>query len=137
MVFSYEQAGDLMDEIADSFPQEFYRALNGSVLLLPEVKQDPNAEDLYIMGTYCCNEPGRSIEIYYGSFAQLAKLEAWTKDDWRKELWDTLSHELTHHLESLAGEQSLEKKDAEFMEHYWSRNQLHQKKDGSLPSEDP
>lgn len=121
MVLSFEQVGTLMDEIADSFPQEFYEELNGSVLLLPEEKRDPDASDLYIMGAYCRDQLGRHIEIYYGSFAQLAEAEDWSESEWQEELWETLSHEFTHHLESLAGEWSLEDKDEAFMEHYWSR----------------
>lgn len=120
MVFSFDQVGTLMDEIADSFPEAFYEALNGSVLLLPDVKLDPQAPDLYLMGAYCCDQLGRHIELYYGSFAELAKEEAWSEDEWRKELWDTLSHEFTHHLESLAGEWGLEEKDEAFMANYWS-----------------
>jgi len=36
----------------------------------------------------------------------------------KKELEITLKHELTHHLESLAGERDLEKEDDRFMEDY-------------------
>lgn len=119
MVLSYEQVGDLMDEISDSFPEEFYKELNGSVLLLPEEKRHPHAPDLFVMGTYCRNQLGRYIEIYYGSFAQMAKVENWSEARWKDELWGTLSHEFTHHLESLAGERALEEKDDAFMARYW------------------
>lgn len=121
MVFSFDEVGTLMDEIVDSFPEEFYRELNGSVLLLEDTKMDPEAPDLYVMGAYCHDPLVRYIEIYYGSFAELAKQEDWTEDDWHEELWTTLSHELTHHIESLAGEWTLEDKDDEFMEHYWAQ----------------
>ncbi len=119
MVISYEEAGRLMDEIADSFPQEFYDTLTSPVLLLPEVKYHPEASDLYVMGTYCHNALGRYIELYYGSFARMAQEEDWSMEDWEDELWGTLSHEFTHHLESMAGERSLEDKDEAFMEDYW------------------
>lgn len=122
MILSFEQAGELMDEIADSFPQEFYKELNGAVLLLPEAKHHPGAPDLNIMGTYCRDHLGRYIEIYYGSFAQLAEEEDWSQEEWRERLWSTLSHEFTHHLESLAGERALEEKDADFMVDYWANH---------------
>lgn len=119
MILTFEQVGELMDEIADSFPKEFYKELNGAVLLLPEAKHHPGAPDLTIMGTYCRDYMGRYIEIYYGSFVEFAKLENWSEEDWRERLWGTLSHEFTHHLESLAGERALEVKDADFMTDYW------------------
>jgi hypothetical protein len=39
----------------------------------------------------------------------------------KKQLRKTLRHEFTHHIESLAGERGLEKKDAEFMARYLKR----------------
>src|SRR5207253_5443402 len=38
------------------------------------------------------------VVLYHGSFAALARLER-GDFDWRREAWDTLSHELRHHLE--------------------------------------
>ena len=35
---------------------------------------------------------------------------------------ETLAHEFTHHIESLAGERGLERKDEEFMEDFWERH---------------
>jgi len=119
MVLSYEQVAAMLDEIADSFPEELFRELNGAVLLLPDEKHHPDAEDLNVMGVYCHDALGCHIELYYGSFLQMAQQEDWSEEDWREELWLTLSHELTHHLESLAGERSLEEKDEAFMEDYW------------------
>ena len=72
---------------------------------------DPEAgEDVYIMGEYCVDELGRYINIYYGSFAALLFDEP--KHVWEDELRITLRHELTHHVEGLAGERSLEYKDS-------------------------
>ena len=121
MVLSFEEAAALLDEIADSFPKEFFKELNGAILLLEELKTDPEASDLSIMGLYCRDYTGRHIELYYGSFVRLARIERWSKSDWYDELRHTLAHEFTHHLESLAGERDLEIKDEEFMEEYWIR----------------
>lgn len=44
--------------------------------------------------------------LYWGSFRNLAALDAGF--DWEGELWETLTHELRHHLESLAREDALE-----------------------------
>lgn len=65
---------------------------------------------------------GRYINLYYGSFAALARREGWTEEDWEEELYATLAHEFTHHIEGLAGERGLELKDAQFMEDFRARN---------------
>lgn len=123
MTLTFDQVGDLLDEIAERFPQAFYQDLNGGIALLPEAKEDPVGEtgELYIMGEYCNDMMGRYINLYYGSFAALARLEDWTQEDWEEELYATLSHEFTHHLEGLAGERGLERKDEEFMEQFRSQ----------------
>ena len=118
MILSFDQAGDLLDEMAEEFPEEFYAQLNGGISLLPEAKEDPEGEDLYIMGEYCNDMMGRYIVLYYGSFAALARLEDWTEEDWEDELYTTLSHEFTHHIEGLAGERGLEIRDELEMEQY-------------------
>ena len=118
MILSFDQAGDLLDEMAEEFPEEFYAELNGGISLLPEAKEDPEGEDLYIMGEYCNDMMGRYIVLYYGSFAALARLEDWTEEDWEDELYTTLSHEFTHHMEGLAGERGLEIRDELEMEQY-------------------
>jgi hypothetical protein len=43
--------------------------------------------------------------LYYGSFFRLARLDP--EFDWQGELWETLTHELQHHLESLASDDAL------------------------------
>ena len=47
------------------------------------------------------------------SFAALAAEEDWSREEWEDELYTTLSHELTHHVERLAGDRSLEYRDME------------------------
>ena len=118
MILSFDQVGGLLDEMAEEFPEEFYAELNGGISLLPEAREDPEGEDLYIMGEYCNDMMGRYIVLYYGSFAALARLEDWTEEDWEDELYTTLSHEFTHHMEGLAGERGLEIRDELEMEQY-------------------
>ena len=50
---------------------------------------------------------GRHIALYYGSFLQVAG----PGFDWEGEVWETLLHELRHHLESLAGRDDLVRED--------------------------
>ena len=117
---TFDQAGALLDQLAEEFPPVFFRDLNGGISLLPEAKEDPEGGpgELYIMGEYCNDMMGRYINLYYGSFAALARQEGWSEDDWAEELYATLSHEFTHHLEGLAGERGLERKDEAFMEEF-------------------
>ena len=120
MILTFDQVGELLDEMAEEFPQAFYQDLNGGVCLLPEAKPDPDFPEgeMYILGEYCNDMMGRYINLYYGSFAALAEQEGWTEEDWEEELWETFAHEFTHHMEGLAGERGLEIKDEAFLEEY-------------------
>ena len=117
-----DEVENMLDEIAAELPQEFYRELNGGIILLPEVKLNPAGRnnDLYIMGEYHRGGGlGRYIVIYYGSFERVyGHLE---REALKKRLAHTLKHEFTHHLESLAGERDLEKEDEQFLRDYLSR----------------
>ena len=119
-MLTFDQGGELLDERAEAFPEEFYRGLNGGILLLPEAMPDPDFpdEELYIMGEYCDDQMGRYINLYYGSFAALAGMEGWTDEEWEDELYTTLAHEFTHHIEGLAGERGLEVRDETFLEQF-------------------
>ena len=91
--------------------------MNGGILLLPEACQDhdDSAHDVYTLGEYVHDEMGRYIVIHYGSF--LALYEDLSPEKLRKELKETLIHEFTHHIESLAGECGLEIEDELEIEH--------------------
>ena len=107
--------------MAEEFPPEFYDELNGGICLLPEAKHDPKfpEEELYIMGEYRnSGMMGKFINLYYGSFAALAQQENWRQEDWEDELYGTLAHEFTHHMEGRAGERGLEIQDEAFLEQY-------------------
>lgn len=109
----------ILDDLAEELPKEFYRDLNGGILLLPEAKQSPYArgDDLYILGEYrVSSSMGRLISIYYGSFEKL--FGYMDKEALKGRLRETLRHEFTHHLESLAGEKGLEIKDEQFINNY-------------------
>lgn len=111
-----DEMHQMLDEIAEEFPEAFYETLNGGINLLPQAKRNPEVEDLrlYVLGEYCHDAMGRYINLYYGSFRQVfGHLDS---NALRKELKRTLAHEFTHHVESLAGERSLERKDDEQME---------------------
>jgi hypothetical protein len=124
-MISFDGAGDFLDEVADSLPQEFFRNLNGGIRLVPETKHHPvDPDGLLIMGEYQVDPVfGRSIVIYYGSvssgYAHLS--ESGVKAELRR----ILLHEFTHHLESLAGERGLEIKDKVFLEQFLDKKSHH------------
>ena len=114
MVLTFDRVGEILDGIADHFPQALFEGLNGGVNLLEDTVPDPEFPEgeMYILGEYCEDALGRYINLYYGSFAALAEQEDWTEEDWRQELRQTLAHELTHHMESRAGTHALDDRDA-------------------------
>ena len=117
MMLTIDEVNDLLDDMADSFPEALFDGLNGGVNLLEEAVPDeefPEGE-LYILGEYCEDALGRYINLYYGSFAALAEQEGWDRRTWEDELYTTLSHELTHHMESRGGLHALDDRDAEEM----------------------
>lgn len=61
-----------------------------------------------------------SVVLWYGSFRRLAALDP--EFDWEAEIWETLTHELQHHLESLASDESLLDADAAMDQHFARRD---------------
>ena len=120
MNMTFDEAGEALDRMAEEFPEEFYADLNGGISLLPDEMPDPEFPpgEMYILGEYCDDQMGKYILLYYGSFAALAAKEEWTEEDWEEELYATLAHEFTHHIEGLAGERGLDLKDEAFLEEY-------------------
>ena len=120
MIPTYEQMGDWLEEIAGEFPDAFFEELDGGIQLEEAALPDPDFPpgEMYIMGEYCNDQMGRYINLYYGSFAALAEEEDWTRRTWEEELYETLAHEFTHHIEGLAGERGLEIKDEAFLDRY-------------------
>ncbi len=120
MVLTIDRVNDLLDEMAEEFPEALFDGLNGGVNLLEEAVPDPDFPpgEMYILGEYCHDLLGCYINLYYGSFAALAEKEDWDEDTWADELYTTLSHELTHHMEERGGLHALDDRDAEELEQY-------------------
>ena len=114
MILHIDQVGEILDELAEQIPEVLFEELNGGVNLLEDAVPDeefPEGE-LYILGEFCEDLLGRYINLYYGSFAALAQQENWDEETWHSELRITLSHELTHHMESRSGLHALDDADA-------------------------
>lgn len=117
---SQEEFLEMLEDIADEIPREFFNGLNSGILLKPEAKMHPESDPwkiLWIMGEYRVSPTlGRSICIYYGSFEAMHK--DLDKEALRKKVRHTVIHEFRHHLESLAGENGLAVEDARQMARY-------------------
>ena len=121
-MISIDEMETMLDEIAGELPEALYRELNGGVVLLPGVKMNDHSidDDLYIMGEYHrSTSMGRYITIYYGSFTRV--YGHLPKAQIKTHLKKTLKHELTHHLESLAGTRDLEIEDERQISAYLKR----------------
>ena len=120
---TFEMAQEALTLFADALPPGIYDGLNGGIILLPDTKQHPESIDgsLYILGEYH-HEPyglGRYITVYYGSF--MRTFGGATLEIQHEKLREVLYHELTHHLEHLAGDRSLDKQDEADLQDYRDR----------------
>ena len=106
---TFEEAGAMLDAAAEALPEEIFNKLNGGVNLLPEAKKGDDGR--FVMGLYHNDVMGRRVEIFYGSFAALYGDAP--PEEFRAHLDATLRHELTHHIEGLAGDRTLERWDDE------------------------
>ena len=115
--------GGLGDQLQFStLPEEFYKDLNGGIILLPEYKLHVKSRrnDLYVLGEYHRDRSmGRFIKIYYGSFIRMFK--NLNREAFKEKLRSTIKHEFRHHLESLAGEKGLQIEDERKIRNYLER----------------
>lgn len=117
-VMTFETFRATAESMLDDIPDEFVRGLQG-LHVLPEAKPEADYDGVYRLGEYL--DPGfdhflggnpglgRHVALYYGSFKEIARGDPGF--DWEAELWETLTHELRHHVESLAGEDGLVQDD--------------------------
>ena len=127
-MISLERFEDITMEIAETFPEDFFRELHGGVMVRDRRRLHPAAEDhdLFILGEYRHDRYlGRFIVLYYGSFAVCFGF--CTEEELKMQIRKVLLHEFRHHLESLAGERDLEVEDAVEISRYKYRK--HQQKD--------
>jgi hypothetical protein len=105
-------------EVWEEIPDHFKEGIDGLVVSR-EAPSHPDYPEVFTMGE-CVTEAWPSewqgpetlrsaVVLYFGSFEGSARLDPGF--DWEAELWETLTHELRHHLESLAGADGLEDLD--------------------------
>jgi hypothetical protein len=98
----------------ERIPAEYRAGVDGLVVKRP-ARRHPSQPDVFTMGE-CITEAYPSdfggpdtvrslVVLWYGSFFRLSRIDP--EFDWEGELWETLTHELQHHLESLAADDAL------------------------------
>jgi len=98
----------------EGIPTRFRQGVDGLVIRRKALAH-PRFDDIYTLGE-CTTESYPSgwdgpdtirslVVLYWGSFAALAGSDA--SFDWDEQIWETLTHEIRHHLESLADEDDL------------------------------
>ena len=113
----------------EEIPSHFRGGVDGLVIER-DARAHPEKRDIYTLGE-CITESWpsdytgpdtmrSSIVLYYGSFRRLAALDP--DFDWEAEIWETLTHELRHHLESLADDEELLDVDVAMDEHFARRD---------------
>jgi hypothetical protein len=118
---------NMVRRLCDEVPADFFDGI-AEVVVSPRVIPHPERADVFTLGE-CIPLPvqvGSGVEglqsqvvMYHGSFAALAALEQGL--DWRLEAWETLTHELRHHLEWRAHAPDLEEFDWA-VEHNFARH---------------
>lgn len=106
----------LVARLERDIPSEFEGGVVG-VEVSPKTVPHPLLADIYTMGECIPLEWSGSgadlqsrIVLYHGSFQALSRLDD-GDFDWRAEAWETLTHELRHHLEWRANVTALEAYD--------------------------
>ena len=115
----------LIERLGAEIPAEYLEGV-AAVEVSPKTIPHPTRADVYTLGE-CIPVHGDGGEItsrvvlYHGSFRALAGLRS--DFVWRQEAWETLTHELRHHLEWRANADALEEYD-------WAAEQNFARHDG-------
>ena len=107
---------EMVRRLSEELPSQFLDGI-AEVTVSPRTVPHPDRAGIYTLGE-CVPLPTTDsgadavqsrIVLYHGSFAALAHLTPGF--DWREEAWETLTHELRHHLEWRARPPDLEDLD--------------------------
>ncbi len=115
---TFDEFSRVAQEAFKSVPEVYREGVEG-VTTVESIETHPELPGVFTMGE-CVTQAFHSewqgpettrsrVMLYYGSFRKMAEDDP--DFDWEGELWETLTHELQHHLESLADEDALEAMD--------------------------
>jgi hypothetical protein len=110
----YEEFEERARSEWERIPEPYKAGIDG-LTVERSAKAHPSLDEVYTLGE-CVTEAYPSdfggpdtirsaVVLYYGSFLRLSREDP--EFDWAQELWATLTHELQHHLESLAADEGL------------------------------
>jgi len=99
----------VVEIIEDEIPPKLLEGLNLGVIARPELRKANEDTGRIIMGVYVRNVMGKQVVLYYGSFRKLYQNRP--DEFWRGRILSTIKHELTHHVEALAGQEDLARKE--------------------------
>ena len=116
---TYERFRATVESMIDDIPDVFLQELQG-VHALRDVKREDGYQDVWRMGEYL--DPGpddflggqrrpRPSRRAVLRLVPAHRVRAIPTFDWEEEIWETLTHELQHHVESLAGDGRLIEQD--------------------------
>jgi len=106
----------MVGRLAAEIPAEFLAGI-AEITVSPRTVPHPDHSDIFTLGE-CIALPAASddpdsvvsrVVLYYGSFAALAREDP--EFDWEGEAWETLTHEIRHHVEWRARVDGLEAQD--------------------------
>jgi hypothetical protein len=116
--------------VYEEIPDVYRTGIDG-LTVSREAPEHPEMPGIYTLGEcvtedhlsdYGSSDTTRSIIVlYWGAFRALARENP--DFDWDEEIWETVTHELRHHLESLAGDDALEDVD-------YAADETHKRFDG-------
>jgi hypothetical protein len=117
----------MVRRLCEEVPEDFFDGI-AEVVVSPRAVPHPDRPEIFTLGE-CVPLPvqvGSGVEgvqsrivLYFGSFAALAREHS--DFNWRLEAWETLTHELRHHLEWRAHAPDLEDFDWA-VEHNFARH---------------
>ena len=124
-MISTKKYKEIIEELLDELPAEFFRELSGGVIVsdamvIPDYARD---NDLCTMGQYQISYGIRQIQMFKGSFDRVYPQA--DEDEARALLRGILRHEFRHHMESISSihnASSLEAEDERDKQAYLSRH---------------
>lgn len=111
----YETFEAIFHEALEEFPAEFLHGITG-IFCRREAKRDPDVPGMLRLGEYIRDPHGMGdhVAIYYGSFLRV--YGPLPRDEMRKRVFDTIGHEILHHLEHRAGIDDLGDEDRRYLD---------------------
>lgn len=110
---TFEQFAARARAVFDDIPLDYKEGVEG-IEIARRIVPHPTLPEVFTLGE-CVSEHYPSefgggevrstIHLYYGSFLELSRQdEEW---DWQEEIFETITHEIRHHLEHLAADDAL------------------------------